>query len=100
MDEILRNYQSENRNISDCTCDNQNRQNITYKDLKGEQKKAYQLIKNHLKSKSSTQLLTMILGGAGTGKSYLIHSLAHLLGDKCTLTTTTGIAAWIMEYNW
>ena len=36
----------------------------------------------------------MIFGSAGSGKSFLIHSLAHLLGDKCTLTATTGIAAW------
>ena len=94
METILRDYQSENRDLTDCTCDNTNRQNVTYQDLKGKQKEAYNLVRNHFRSTSKNQLLAMILGGAGSGKSFLIHSLAHLLGDKCTLTATTGIAAW------
>ena len=36
----------------------------------------------------------MVLGTAGTGKSFLISSLVQLLLDKCLLTGTTGIAGF------
>ena len=36
----------------------------------------------------------MVLGTAGTGKSFLISCLAQLLLDKCLLTGTTGIAGF------
>ena len=36
----------------------------------------------------------LILGTAGTGKSFLIQAIAQLLQDKCLLTATTGIAAF------
>ncbi len=93
LETLLRNYQSKHKDLSDCTCDNTNRQKVTFDDLKGKQKRAFKIVEDHLKSRSKNQLLAMILGGAGSGKSFLIHALAHLLGDKCTLTATTGIAA-------
>ncbi len=42
-------------------------------------------------------LLMMILGTAGTGKSYLISCLAQLLLEKCLLTGTTGIAGFNID---
>lgn len=40
------------------------------------------------------QLLMIIYGTAGTGKSYLINAIASQLKDDCCLTATTGIAAF------
>ena len=36
----------------------------------------------------------LILGTAGTGKSFLIQAIVQLLQVKCLLTATTGIAAF------
>lgn len=36
----------------------------------------------------------LILGTAGTGKSFLIQAIAQLLQVKCLLTATTGITAF------
>lgn len=36
----------------------------------------------------------LILGTAGTGKSYLIRALAELLGSACVLTASTGMAGF------
>ena len=36
----------------------------------------------------------IVLGTAGTGKSYLISAIAHLLRQKCVLTGTTGMASF------
>ena len=44
---------------------------------------------------SNTPPLFMIVcGTAGTGKSYLIHAIAHALGNLCLLTATTGMASY------
>ena len=34
----------------------------------------------------------IVCGTAGTGKTYLINALKQVLGDKCLVTATTGIA--------
>ena len=36
----------------------------------------------------------IVSGTAGTGKSYLISALAHLLGSSCVITATTGMASF------
>lgn len=36
----------------------------------------------------------IVSGTAGTGKSYLISTIANLLGNQCLLTGTTGMAAF------
>lgn len=38
--------------------------------------------------------LHIVSGTAGSGKSYFISALAHLLGDSCLLTSTTGMASF------
>ena len=36
----------------------------------------------------------LVCGTAGTGKSYLISSIVHTLGNACLLTGTTGMASF------
>ena len=36
----------------------------------------------------------IVCGAAGTGKMYLINALKQVLGEKCLVTATTGIAAF------
>ena len=55
---------------------------------------AYDLITKHCFNKESKQLLLSVLGGAGTGKSYLIKSLKNALKDAVKITATTGLAAF------
>ena len=42
-------------------------------------------------------LRLLICGTAGTGKSFVIRALSHLLGDRCVRTATTGMAAILIE---
>ena len=60
------------------------------------QKLAYDIINSHLHDTSSNKepLCLIINGVAGTGKSYLINALRNLLQSKCTVTATTGKAAY------
>ena len=44
--------------------------------------------------KNHQQLLMIIYGTAGTGKSHLIHAIASQMKHDCCLTATTGIAAF------
>ena len=39
-------------------------------------------------------LCLIVFGVAGTGKSYLINAIRNLLQGKCTVTATTGKAAY------
>ena len=77
--------------------------------LNEEQKLAYNIVTKHhqrtchaiqchaVQSETAAnheQLLMIICGTAGTGKSYLINAIAAQLKDDCCLTATTGIAAF------
>ena len=62
--------------------------------LNEQQSRAYQLISTHYRNSNQEPLCMLILGTAGTGKSFLIQALAQLLHTKCLLTATTGIAAF------
>ena len=69
--------------------------NIDISTLTVQQRKAYDIVSQHFSLHHHDYPLQMlVLGTAGTGKSYLIQALAQLLGDKCLLTATTGIAAF------
>ena len=61
-------------------------------------KKAHDIICHHnkqlLAGNHPTPFHMIICGTAGTGKSYLISTIAHTLGTSCLLTATTGIAAF------
>ena len=63
--------------------------------LNVQQKKAYTIVSAHFSNNTdATPLRMMVLGTAGTGKSFLIRALAQLLGNACIISATTGIAAF------
>ena len=74
------------------------RQPVDLTALNHRQNIAYSIVQQHkrrLNENVPTEPLHMIITGtAGTGKSFLINALAHLLGDQCILTGTTGIAGF------
>lgn len=57
---------------------------------------AYNIVKNHFENNAADKepLFHIIIGVAGTGKSYLINGLHNLLQHKCVVTATTGKAAF------
>ena len=57
---------------------------------------AYNNIKSHFDNTSPEKepLCLIIIGVAGTGKSYLINAIRNLLRDKCAVTATTGKASY------
>ena len=60
------------------------------------QKLAYDIVHSHSKSNADDQdpLCLIIIGVAGTGKSYLINAIRSLLRNKCVVTATTGKASY------
>ena len=59
------------------------------------QRLAYDLIVNHHgRPIAKEQLLLLIIGEGGTGKSYLINAIRNYLKDSCIITATTGKAAF------
>ena len=60
------------------------------------QQLAYNIIKTHFENESPEKgsLCLIIIGEAGTGKSYLINAIRHLLQSKCAVTATTGKASF------
>ena len=57
---------------------------------------AYNIIKNNAEDNSDEKepLFFIVIGVAGTGKSYLINAIRYLLQRKCMVTATTGKAAF------
>ena len=62
--------------------------------LNHQQKKAFDLVVTHAQTDCSEQLLTLIVGKAGCGKSFLIDRLRYALGVKCIISALFGIAAF------
>ena len=60
------------------------------------QKIAYQIVQNHFMctSENKEQLLMMITGLGGSGKSYVIQALTNILNKKCRVCAYFGIAAF------
>ena len=56
------------------------------------------IIQHHAKCTTDqtppSPLYMLVCGTAGTGKSYLISSIVHTLGNACLLTGTTGMASF------
>jgi len=74
------------------TTTNQNVDVSTFSEM---QKRAYNIIKAYSEKPSPKDpLLLVIIGGGGTGKSYLINSIKTLLKQSCAVTATTGKAAF------
>ena len=73
-------------------------QNIDTTRLTTMQQKAYNIIQTHyMVSKSGNKIDSLnliIIGEAGTGKSFLIFAIRSLLQDCCYTTATTGKAAY------
>ena len=58
------------------------------------QQVAYQIVSDHFTSGEQNPLRFLIMGVAGTGKSYLIDSLRNLLQGKCKVLAYTGKASF------
>ena len=59
------------------------------------QANAYNTIRSHSEQASPRDpLLAIVVGVAGTGKSYLISAVRNLLGNSCVVTAITGKAAY------
>ncbi len=58
------------------------------------QQTAYDIVENHFASAINGQLLMMITGLAGSGKSYVIDAIRGLLNDSCKVSAYFGIAAF------
>ncbi|XP_078371416.1 ATP-dependent DNA helicase Pif1-like [Oculina patagonica] len=65
------------------------------------QRLAYNIVENHQQSLTTDTPLEplhmIVLGSAGTGKSYLINTFSNLLGNNCILTGTTGMAGYNIQ---
>ena len=69
-------------------------QNVDIDTFSDMQAHAYNMIKAHSEQSSPKDpLLLIVVGVAGTGKSYLINAIRNLLGASCAVTATTGKAA-------
>ena len=65
--------------------------------LQGKQLQLCSIVLDHVNSMDPPPLRLIISGTAGTGKSYLIHCLRLLLGDKVQVAAPTGVAAFNIE---
>jgi len=65
--------------------------------LAHEQKIAFEEIKNHFDSKDTDALHMVLHGTAGTGKSYILKALKHMIKDAFHITATTGLAASLVN---
>ena len=76
----------------------QQQYDIDISNLNVKQRLAYDLVISHFNSNSDKDPLCLIvIGVAGTGKSYLINSLRSTLQSKCAVTATTGKAAFNIQ---
>ena len=58
------------------------------------QQTAYDIVQSHFSSEINGQLLMMIIGLAGSGKSYIINTIRGLLDNSCKVSAYFGIAAF------
>ena len=70
-------------------------QNISISTFSDVQAHAYNIIRKHSDAAFPKDPLFVIVNGvAGTGKSYLINAIRNVLRTSCTVTATTGKAAY------
>ena len=62
--------------------------------LQGKQRKVYDQVELHSRNNDLAPLRIIVLGTAGTGKSFLIKKLKHLLIEKIAIVAPTGVAAF------
>lgn len=75
---------------------NENREEVDINTFSEMQRLAYDIVNsNQLNNCNNNEpLCLIIIGVAGTGKSYLINALRNLLQNKCVVTATTGKASY------
>ena len=62
--------------------------------LQRKQLQVYTILQQHMEAETPPPLRMIISGTAGTGKSYVIHCLRLLLGDRVRVAAPTGVAAF------
>jgi len=65
--------------------------------LQGKQLHIYNTILQHLETDNPQPIHMIISGTAGTGKSYLINCLKHLLQDQLRVCAPTGVASYNIQ---
>ena len=58
------------------------------------QRKAYNIVYNHFKTRNQKPLFLLIKGIAGSGKRYVINALRNLLKMECRVLAYTGKASF------
>ena len=69
----------------------------TTADLQWKQLPAYNIVKEHLETETSSPLHMIVSETAGTRKSYLIQYLRLLLMDRVRVAAPTGVTAFHIE---
>lgn len=70
-------------------------ENVNVDNFSDMQRRTYNIVKTHSQqTQSSDPLLPIVIGEAGTGKSYLINAVQNLLQTSCAITVTTGKASY------
>ena len=80
-----------NRRSSHSLCSTRIVDTSTFSEM---QRAAYDIVFNHFSSREQNPLRLLIMGVAGTGKSYVIDSLRNLLQTKCRVLAYTGKASF------
>ena len=83
-----------NRSSSHSLCSTRVVDTSTFSEM---QQAAYDIVSNHFSYSQKNPLRLLIMGIAGTGKSYLIDSLRNLLQTKCRVLAYTGKACFIVN---
>ena len=61
--------------------------------LQRKQLQVYTIVQQHMEAETPPPLKMIISGTAGTGKSYVIHCLRLLLGDRVRVAAPTGVSS-------
>ena len=65
--------------------------------LQGKQLQAYTIVQQHMEAEAPPPLRMIVSGTAATGKTYLIHCVRLLLGDRVRVAAPTGVAAFNID---
>ena len=71
---------------------------LTLSDSKGNNSKhSYTIVQQHMEAEAPPPLRMIVSGTAATGKTYLIHCVRLLLGDRVRVAAPTGVAAFNID---
>ena len=71
--------------------------NADPRQLQGKELQVYTIVQQHIEAEAPPPLRMIVSGTAGTEKSYIIHCLRLLLGDRVHVAAPTGVAAFNIE---